>query len=76
MEIFEYEITKHSVKEFAQLHIYCSESGECSLENIPDFQIRHLADILNEQGGRGWELVQISFGQDGLVIFWKRKIRE
>ena len=76
METFEYHITKHPAEEFSQLHFFCSDSGECELEKIPDFQIRHLADILNEQGDGGWELVQISFGRDGLLIFWKRKIGE
>ncbi len=76
METYEYQVTKHSAEEFSQLHFFCSDSGECDLENVPDFQVRHLADILNEQGSGGWELVQISFGRDGLLMFWKRKIGE
>jgi len=74
METYEYRLTKHSAEEFSQLHFFCSKSGECELESVPDFQMRHLTEILNGQGGDGWELVQISFGRDGLLSFWKRKI--
>jgi len=76
LETFEYQITKLSAEEFSQLHFFCSDSGECKLENVPDFQVRRLADILNEQGAGGWELVQITFGRDGLLMFWKRKTGE
>jgi len=30
--------------------------------------------ILNGRGSEGWELIQIFFGEDGVVAFWKRLI--
>ncbi|MBW1711147.1 MAG: hypothetical protein JRG97_15460 [Deltaproteobacteria bacterium] len=76
MKTFEYEITKHPAEEFHKLVYFCTESAECSLREVPDDQAAKLGDILNERGRQGWELVQVSFGQDGIMAFWKRKIKE
>ena len=76
MKYFEYEITQHPAGAFKQLVYFCSEAGECSLDEVPGDQINVLSDILNERGRDRWELVQISFGRDGLMAFWKRKAKE
>ena len=72
MTKYEYEITKHPADEFNHLTYFCTEGGECSLEEIPDHQTVILRDILNQQGSEGWELVQLFFGKDGVVALWKR----
>lgn len=72
MKKYEYEITKHPADEFNHLTYFCTESGECSLEEIPDHQTVVLRDILNQQGSEGWELVQLFFGKNGVVALWKR----
>ena len=76
MERFEYEITHHSDHEFEQLVYFCSETGKCAISEVPADQTRALLRILNERGNRGWELVQVSFGKDGAMAFWKRKVKE
>ena len=76
MKRFEYEITQHAANTFKQLVYFCSETGECSIDEVPGDQIRMLVDILNGQGREGWELVQVSFGKDGVLAFWKRKIKD
>lgn len=76
MERFEYEISRHTADTFNQLVYFCSEAGECRLEQVPGDQTKILADILNERGGQGWELVEVYFGKDGVMAFWKRRIRE
>jgi hypothetical protein len=72
MRKYEYEITKHPADEFNRLTYFCTDSGECSLEEIPDHQAVILRDILNRRGSEGWELVQLFFGKDGVVALWKR----
>lgn len=72
MNRFEYEVTKHPAEEFSELIFFCSTAGECSLEQVPDYQTNKAQEILNERGSDGWELVQMSFGRDGIVAFWKR----
>ena len=74
MKRFEYDITKHPADKFSQLVYYCTEQGECNLKEVPAEQFRVLRDILAERGSEGWELVQLSFGSDGIVAFWKRAI--
>jgi hypothetical protein len=74
MANYEYEITRHPADEFYHLTYFCTESGECSLEEIPDRQVTILRDILNEKGSDGWELVQLFFGKDGVVALWKRVV--
>jgi hypothetical protein len=75
MERFEYEITKHSVEALDKIIYFCNESGECGIDEVSKDQTRVLADILNTRGSKGWELVQISFGKDGVMAFWKRSIK-
>ncbi len=74
MQRFKYEITKHPAEAFNDLVYYCTEAGECSLDHVPDEQTRILQSILNERGGEGWEMIQVSFGRDGLIAFWKRSL--
>lgn len=74
MSRFEYQITRHPAETFNEVVFYCNESGECGLEAIPPEQIEILQKILNEKGWHGWELVQIAFGANGLLAFWKRPL--
>jgi hypothetical protein len=71
---FEYEITKHSANEFTQLIYFCTDEGDCTLNDLPQDQVAMLADILNKRGDQGWELIEMFFGKDGIIAFWKRAI--
>ncbi len=74
MKQFEYEITKHSAERFSQMVYFCTEKAECKYDQLPSNQMEILRDILNEKGSEGWELIQLFFGKDGVVVFWKREI--
>ena len=76
MKRFEYEITQHSAETFDKVVYFCSEAGECSLDEVSKDQIRTLTNILNNRGREGWELVQVSFGKDGLMAYWKRRMKD
>jgi hypothetical protein len=76
MEYFEYDITRHSAESLEKVIYFCSESGQCGIDEVSKDQTRILADILNNRGNKGWELVQISFGKDGVMAFWKRRIKD
>jgi hypothetical protein len=73
---FEYEITKHPAESFENVIYFCTETAECSLDEVPVDQTEILVSILNERGEQGWELVQIAFGKEGLMAFWKRKVTD
>jgi|UniRef100_A0A7C4EQS1 hypothetical protein len=73
MKSFEYEITTHGAEEFRQIVYFCTEKGDCTLQDVQGHEVAILAEKLNQRGGDGWELVQIFFGKDGLMAFWKRQ---
>jgi hypothetical protein len=72
MKQFEYDITKHPAEQFTQLIYFCTDKGECRYDQLSSDHMTTLTDILNDKGSRGWELVQISFGENGILAFWKR----
>jgi hypothetical protein len=53
---------------------FCSEQGACELKDVPSDQTAALGKMFNERGAEGWELVQVFFGQDGMVALWKREL--
>jgi hypothetical protein len=76
MKRFEYKITTHSADTFDKIIYFCSKSGQCGIDEVSKDQTRILTDLLNNQGREGWELVQISFGKDGVMVYWKRKMKD
>ena len=74
MNTFEYDITTHAASEFEQLAVFCSHHGECRLEEVAAPQMQTLQGVLNARGRQGWELVQVAFGKDGVVAFWKKAL--
>lgn len=76
MKQFEYEITQHHADAFKQLVFFCTEAAECSLNEVPRDEAEVLTAIFNERGKQGWALVQVTFGKDGAMAFWKRKVEE
>ena len=74
MPRFEYEITKHSAEEMSQLVYFCTDQGECTIRDLPPDQLSLFGQMMNQRGDEGWELIQVFFGKDGVVIFWKKAI--
>jgi hypothetical protein len=74
MERFEYEISTHEANAFTKLAYFCSEAGECSVSEVPADEPPILVDLMNERGFQGWELIQLVFGKDSVMAFWKRRL--
>lgn len=74
MKRFEYKVTRHPAEDFMELVYYCTEEGECTLEQIPHDQTEKLQKLLNKEGTGGWELVQLTFGRNGIICFWKKDL--
>ncbi|MBN2032817.1 MAG: hypothetical protein JW836_06030 [Deltaproteobacteria bacterium] len=74
MPRFEYEITKHPAEQFDRLVYFCTDRGECGVSELPPDQLGALGEIMNRKGVQGWELIQIFFGKDGVVMVWKRSL--
>ncbi len=76
MKKYEYQITSHPSEQFTKLVYFCGEgAGGCKRDEVPGEELSVLADLLNERGAEGWEAIQIKFGKDGAVVFWKREVR-
>ena len=73
MKTYEYDISLHPTEQFNKVVYFCTERGECSIDDVPTQQVDLLASILRARGQEGWELVQIFFGSNGAVAFWKRE---
>ncbi|ROR03276.1 hypothetical protein [Desulfosoma caldarium] len=74
MDRFEYSVTRHSAEAFRETAYFCTDQGTCTLEDVPVDQAAILENLLNERGKQGWELVQVVFGRNGLLAFWKRRV--
>jgi hypothetical protein len=74
MKQFEYQVTMHAAEFFKEVVYFCSDEGSCELQEVPSDQIGRLEDMLNEHGQRGWELVQVTFGKQGMMVFWKKAV--
>ncbi|HOX28973.1 MAG TPA: hypothetical protein PLQ76_07470 [bacterium] len=74
MKKFEYEITAHSSDDFKLLTYFCTDGGDCAVQQLPGTEMEGMRDIMNARGNDGWELVQLSFGKKGIVAFWKREV--
>ncbi|MEN6441294.1 MAG: DUF4177 domain-containing protein [Syntrophobacter sp.] len=74
MDLFEYRVTRHPAEAFREIVYFCSRDGSCDLEVISSDQIKKMENILNHEGRQGWELVQATFGKDGVLVFWKRQM--
>ena len=75
MKRYEYRITKHPAETYTELVYYCTETGECTLDQIPHDQTTILQNLLNDEGSEGWELVQVAFGRNGIICFWKKELQ-
>ena len=73
MKTFTYKITRHPAETFSEVVYYCSEAGECELDRVPREQTEALQDLLNVEGNGGWELIQLAFGRNGIMAFWKKE---
>jgi len=74
MNRFEYQITSYPADAFQKVVYFCSEKGVCGPEDLPAEEPQALVDILNEKGLEGWELIQLMFGNEGLLACWKRRL--
>ncbi len=76
MKTFEYEITKHEADMFDKVTYFCSDAGECKIDDVSLSQVNILTNLLNERGKNGWDMVQANFKKDGVMVFWKRELKK
>lgn len=52
--------------------IYCDDQGSCYFDEGPNPFTQAIERLLNDTGGQGWELVQVTFRPDQMICFWKQ----
>jgi hypothetical protein len=82
MPTWRYRVTVHSADEILQhlgeeieqipSSIYCDDKGTCFFDEGPNPLTMAVEEILNNMGGRGWELVHVAFKPDQMICFWKQ----
>jgi hypothetical protein len=56
--------------------IACDEKGHCLVHDLQEKKIASLEKILNEEGNKGWELVQCHYHANELFCLWKKREEE
>jgi len=78
MEKWEYQITRYRLEDFSrgreaeEKAFYCDQKGRCFLHDTSRAAADMIRDTLNEEGKKGWELVQFGYHQNELMSIWKR----
>jgi hypothetical protein len=78
MKKWEYQITRYQmedlsrVKETEEKAFYCDQKGQCFLHDTSKAAADMIRDTLNEEGKKGWELVQFGYHRNELLCVWKR----
>lgn len=78
MKTWEYQITRYHLKDFGREEemdpaaFYCDQRGQCFLHDTSREAAEMIRDVLNEEGKKGWELVQFGYHQKELICVWKR----
>jgi hypothetical protein len=52
--------------------IECDEKGHCLVHDLPE-KLGALEKVLNEEGSKGWELIQCHYHVGELLCLWKRE---
>ena len=78
---WEYKITRtqlqKSLKEGEEIidaTFYCDEKGHCFLHDSLYTAEEMIGKTFNEEGKRGWELVQLTYHLNELMCIWKRAV--
>ncbi len=80
MKNWEYQITRYQVQdvrkseEIPEGAFYCDQKGQCFLHDTSHASAGIIAEVFNEEGKRGWELIQFGYHLGELICVWKRPI--
>ena len=78
MKTWEYQITRYHLQDFIREEemdpaaFYCDQRGQCFLHDTSREGADMIRDVLNQEGRKGWELVQFGYHQKELMCVWKR----
>ena len=78
---WEYKITRYHLQNVARREegdrvdpVICDEKGQCFLHDTSQAAADMIREAFNEQGQRGWELIQFGYHLGELMCVWKRAV--
>jgi len=78
MQKWEYQITRYHAQDLARggsilaASFHCDNKGECLLHDTTEETADILRDVFNEEGKKGWELIQFGYHLGDFLCVWKR----
>jgi len=78
MAQWKYKTSRHTLAEIptgagAERVFACDDKGHCLVHDLQEKKTEELEDILNEEGKKGWELVQCQYHATELFCLWKKQ---
>jgi len=80
MTQWEYQITRYQLKDLSpgedipETTFYCDQKGQCFLHDTSHATADMVCETFNEEGKKGWELVQFGYHQGEIICIWKRPV--
>lgn len=77
---WEYQITRYQLKDLSrgkdipETTFYCDQKGQCFLHDTSHATADMVCGAFNEEGKKGWELVQFGYHQGEIICIWKRAV--
>jgi hypothetical protein len=78
MPKWEYQITRYLLQNLVrgekiqEAAYYCDSKGQCLLHDTTKETGDIIRDVFNEEGTKGWELVQFGYHLGEILCVWKR----
>lgn len=78
MKVWEYQITRYELKNLMKEDIsgpafYCDQKGQCILHDASKETADMIQSVFNDEGKKGWELVQFGYHLGEILCIWKRE---
>ena len=79
MAQWSYKTSTHNLAEMpsgSERVFACDNKGHCLVHDLQEKKMEALEGILNEEGTKGWELVQCHYHAEELFCLWKKPEEE
>jgi hypothetical protein len=81
MKAWEYKLTRYELKNLSKEEMpnpafYCDQKGQCIIHDVSQETSDLIQGVFNEEGEKGWELVQFGYHAGELLCVWKRELVE
>ena len=79
MSRWTYKATQHNLAAMpldSERIIECDDKGHCLVHDLHERSLHGLKEVVDEEGEKGWELVQCNYHGGELLCIWKKEEEE